>query len=194
MAEILTERKTQIAAKATRLFREKGYAATSMRDLAAAIGIEAASLYSHVRSKEALLHRVCFDMAEAFFEARDQVSSLDLPAPLKLRLAIEKHVAVITSDVDASAVFQHEWRYLSEPDLSVFMSMRREYEQYFLGILQAGCAEGHFRLPNEKLAVLSLLSSLNWLYDWYKPGGPLQPHQLSALLADQVLNGIMINQ
>jgi TetR/AcrR family transcriptional regulator, cholesterol catabolism regulator len=193
MAELLTERKSQIAAQATLLFKERGYAATSMRDLAAAIGIEAASLYSHVRSKEALLHRICFEMAEAFFEARDQVSSLQLPAPVKLRLAIEKHVEVVTRDVNASAVFLHEWRHLSEPDLSVFKSMRRAYEEYLTGILQAGHAAGQFHLPNEKLAVLSLLSSLNWLYDWYRPDGPLQPHQIAQLLADQVLNGLIKN-
>jgi len=191
MAEILTDRKSQITEKATRLFRERGYAATSMRDLAAAIGIEAASLYSHLRSKEELLNRICFGMAESFFRARDQVQSLQLAPPVQLRLAIEKHVEVITNDVNASAVFQHEWRYLSEPDLSVFKSMRAEYEAYFMDILSRGKAAGHFQIENEKLAVLSLLSALNWLYDWYRPEGRLQPHEIAAQLSEQVLNGLI---
>ncbi|MFN3528544.1 MAG: TetR/AcrR family transcriptional regulator [Bacteroidia bacterium] len=190
--EIISERKSQIAEKATALFREKGYAATSMRDLASAIGIEAASLYSHVRSKEELLHRVCFGMAEAFFHARDQVNSLQLPAPIKLRLAIEKHVEVVTSDVNASAVFLHEWRHLSEPDLSIFISMRHEYEAYLTQIIREGSAAGQLHVPNEKLLVLSLLSSLNWLYDWYKPNGKLRPHEIANQLADQLLKGIEI--
>jgi|688.fasta_scaffold1177010_1 AcrR family transcriptional regulator len=194
MAEILTERKTQIAEKATLLFKERGYAATSMRDLAAAIGIEAASLYSHLRSKEELLQRICFGMAEAFFTARDQVNSLQLPAPIKLRLAIEKHVEVVTNDVNASAVFLHEWRHLSEPELSIFKSMRREYEEYLTAILQEGKAAGQFNIPNEKLTVLTLLSSLNWLYDWYRPDGNLQPHEIAMQLADQVLNGLITNK
>lgn len=194
MAEILSERKTQINQKATLLFREKGYAATSMRDLAAAIGIEAASLYSHLRSKEELLQRICFGMAEAFFEARDQVNSLHLAAPVKLRLAIEKHVDVVTRDVNASAVFQHEWRHLSEPDLSIFKNMRREYESYWTSIIRAGEAAGQLQVTNEKLTVLSLLSSLNWLYDWYQPGGKLKPHEIANQLADQVLNGLIKQQ
>lgn len=191
MFEMISERKTQINQKATLLFKEKGYAATSMRDLAAAIGIEAASLYSHLRSKEELLQRICFGMAEAFFEARDQVNSLNVAAPVKLRLAIEKHVEVVTNDVNASAVFLHEWRHLSEPDLSVFKSMRREYEAYWTAIIRAGEAAGQLQVANEKLTVLSLLSSLNWLYDWYQPGGKLKPYEIANQLADQVLNGLI---
>lgn len=194
MTEMISERKTQINQKATLLFKEKGYAATSMRDLAAAIGIEAASLYSHLRSKEELLQRICFGMAEAFFEARDQVNSLNVAAPIKLRLAIEKHVEVVTRDVNASAVFQHEWRHLSEPDLSIFKNMRREYENYWTNIIRAGEAAGQLQVTNEKLTVLSLLSSLNWLYDWYQPGGKLKPHEIANQLADQVLNGLIKQQ
>ncbi len=190
MSLLQSERKTQIAEKATRLFRERGYAATSMRDLASAIGIEAASLYNHVRSKEELLHRICFKLAEAFFQARNEVESLHLAPPLKLRLAIEKHVEVITAQRDASAVFQHEWRHLSEPDLSVFRSMRNEYEDYFANIIREGIKNGHFRPTDEKLSVLSLLSSLNWLYDWYRPDGSLQPHEIAAHQAELFINGI----
>ncbi len=190
MSVTQTERKLQITDTATTLFRQKGYAATSMRDLASAIGIEAASLYNHVRSKEELLHRICFGMAEAFFKARHQVESLHLAAPVKLRLAIEKHVEVITSHRDASAVFQHEWRHLSEPDLSVFISMRNEYEAYFSEIIRQGVAEGNFRATDEKLAVLSLLSSLNWLYDWYRPDGTLLPHEIAAHQAELFIYGI----
>lgn len=193
MSLLQTERKTQIAEKATRLFRERGYAATSMRDLASAIGIEAASLYNHVRSKEELLHRICFELADAFFQARNEVESLHLAPPVKLRLAIEKHVDVITTHRDASAVFQHEWRHLSEPDLSVFRSMRDEYENYFANILREGVQKGHFRPADEKLSVLSLLSSLNWLYDWYRPDGSLKAHEIAAHQAELFINGIQKN-
>lgn len=190
MSTLLTERKTQITEKATLLFREKGYAATSMRDLAAAIGIEAASLYNHVRSKEALLQSICFSMAEDFFQARNEVERLRLSPPVKLRLAIEKHVQVITARRDAAAVFLHEWRHLSEPDLSIFKNMRDDYEAYFTAILQEGVDAGFFRPLDEKLAVMSLLSSLNWLHDWYRPDGNLAAHEIAAHQADLFIQGI----
>ena len=62
----IRSRKAQIDRTATALFRARGFAATSMRELATALGLEAGSLYSHIKSKEEILHRVCFGLAEAF--------------------------------------------------------------------------------------------------------------------------------
>ena len=103
-------RKDQIREIAQAMFREKGYAATSMRDLAAAVGIEAASLYNHIKSKEELLKEICYDCAEEFFTAINTVISSNVNADLKLTLAIQEHVKVVTNNLDGSAVFLHEWR------------------------------------------------------------------------------------
>ena len=81
----LRSRKAQIDRTATALFRARGFAATSMRELATELGLEAGSLYSHIKSKEEILHRVCFGLAEDFFAGFD-AATRDAAAPLANQL------------------------------------------------------------------------------------------------------------
>jgi AcrR family transcriptional regulator len=189
MSEIVS-RKVQIEGVATELFRKKGYAATSMRDLAQAVGMEAASIYSHIKNKEALLSSICFRLADAFMDAKKEMELQTMPAPLLLQKAIEAHVRVITNNLDASAVFLHEWRHLSPEPLAEFIALRKAYENYLIRIIQQGKEEGKFQFEDEKIAVLSLLSGLNWIYDWYKPEGKLSPEQVAQNLSNLLLNGL----
>jgi AcrR family transcriptional regulator len=189
MSEIVS-RKVQIEGIATELFRKKGYAATSMRDLAQAVGMEAASIYSHIKNKEALLSSICFRLADAFMDAKKEMELQTMPAPLLLQKAIEAHVRVITNNLDASAVFLHEWRHLSPEPLAEFIALRKAYENYLIRIIQQGKEEGKFQFEDEKIAVLSLLSGLNWIYDWYKPEGKLSPEQVAQNLSNLLLNGL----
>ena len=92
-------RKEQVIRKAAELFREKGYAASSMRDLAQKLGIEAASLYSHIKSKEEILHSLCFDMASEFRKSLVEVEKLSVSASERLRLGIIGHVEVMAKDL-----------------------------------------------------------------------------------------------
>ena len=189
MSEIVS-RKVQIEGVATELFRKKGYAATSMRDLAQAVGMEAASIYSHIKNKEALLLSICFRLADAFMDAKKEMELQTMPAPLLLQKAIEAHVRVITNNLDASAVFLHEWRHLSPEPLAEFIALRKAYENYLIRIIHQGKEEGKFQFEDEKIAVLSLLSGLNWIYDWYKPEGKLSPEQVAQNLSNLLLNGL----
>jgi AcrR family transcriptional regulator len=189
MSEIVS-RKVQIEGVATELFRKKGYAATSMRDLAQAVGMEAASIYSHIKNKEALLSSICFRLADAFMDAKKEMELQTMPAPQLLQKAIEAHVRVITNNLDASAVFLHEWRHLSPEPLAEFIALRKAYENYLIRIIQQGKEEGKFQFEDEKIAVLSLLSGLNWIYDWYKPEGKLSPEQVAQNLSNLLLNGL----
>lgn len=183
-------RKQQIEEKATTLFRERGYAATSMRDLAQVLGIEAASLYSHIKSKEEILQKICFRMADEFFEAWKEVESETSSMAARMEKAAIAHVKVITKDTDASAVFFNEWRHLSEPFLSDFLTMRNDYEGRFMQILKDGMASGEFQTMDEKFMMLTILSSLNWTHNWYKPQGSLSPEEVGTMLSNLILNGL----
>lgn len=183
-------RKKQIEQTATALFKSKGFSATSMRDLANALGIEAASIYSHIKSKEEILQRVCFRMADEFFEAMDAAEAKGGTATERLQRAIAAHVQVLTNNTEASAVFLHEWRHLSEPFHSQFLSLRDTYEARFRGIIKSGIANGEFTVPDEKFAALTILSGLNWIHTWYKPEGKMTPAEIAHNLSLMLLIGL----
>ncbi len=190
-APALRPRRAQIDHTATGLFRARGFAATSMRELAAALGLEAGSLYSHIKSKEEILHRVCFGLAQAFF-AGFAAATADATQPVadQLRQAIEAHVQVLVRDVAASSVFLHEWRHLSEPARTEFVALRDRYELGFRHLIQQGIGTGELSSPDAAFAALTLLASLNWLPTWYRPEGKLGAEEIAHRLAEQTLSGV----
>lgn len=184
-------KKKQVELTATELFQERGYAATSMRDMAQALGIEAASLYSHIKSKEEILQNICFRMAKKFFEAMDEAFAQEpVSVAEKLERAIVAHIKVITDDTAASAVFFSEWRHLSEPHLSEFLKMRERYEGIFYNILKEGVEKKEFIELDLKFSVLTILSALNWTHNWFRPSGKMSAEEIGRNLASVMLNGL----
>ena len=183
-------RKHQIESEATQMFRSKGYAGSSMRDLAANLGIEAASLYSHVKSKEEILQKICFRIAQNFLEVLQQVLDDRKQPTESLREAIIMHCLVMTRDVSASAVFWNEWKHLSGKSKEEFIQMKTKYEDAFISLITQGINSGEIRSIDAKFAAMTILSSLNCIHTWYKPGGNLTPRQVGEELATLLLSGI----
>lgn len=188
MPVVSTPRKEQIEIAATDLFKAKGYAATSMRDIASEVGIEAASIYSHLKSKEHILIKICFRMGQEFIDGIQKVQDTNLPINEKFKAAVVSHVNVITGDIAASAVFWNEWRHLSEPLLSDFVAMQREYEQAFKSIIEQGVIEGVFEVHDTSFAVMAMLSSLNGIQKWHNY--TLSPEELNEAFANIFLKGL----
>lgn len=188
----MNNRKQEIKEIAQVMFKEKGYPATSMRDLATALNIKAASLYNHIKSKEEILNDICFDIARQFMTAIKRVSKQELPPDKKLEAAIHAHVQVITDNLNASGVFLHEWRFLNEKDGTKdrFIRLRHEYEATFHHIVKMGIQQQVFQAIDERFYCRALFSSLNWLYDWYKPDGKMSPDEIAKNLSAMWLDGI----
>ena len=189
---VVSTRKEQIIAIASNMFRERGFAATSMRDLAGEVGIEPASLYSHFRSKEHILHKICFDIADQFFEAIEKINQLRLPPDDKLREAIIIHVTVIKTNADAFAVFLNDWHFLGEPSRGEFKVARKNYESIFREILTDGVKAGIFQDLDIKFMTLTLFSALNWIYHWFTPVGTMTPKEIGEKLSHLIIDGIKI--
>ena len=184
-------RKEQVIRSAAELFREKGYAAASMRDLAQKLGIEAASLYSHIKSKEEILQNLCFDMASEFRKSLEEVEKQKVSASEKLKNGIIGHIQVMAKDLTASAVFMNEHRHLSQPYLRDFLLMRINYINRFKNIIDEGVTKNEFKSNiDKKLAVMTLFSSLNWMPMWYDPSSNIDSSSLGQQLADMLVNGL----
>lgn len=183
-------RKDQIIAVSSRLFKEKGYMGTSMRDIAGELDIEAASLYSHIKSKDEILEGICFRKADELMKAIDEVNDIYFNAEEKLRIAVKSHVRILCSDLNTSAVFLHEWRHLNAPKLEEFKMLRNRYEGELRKILQNGEDENIFDTVDKKFAALTILSTLNWITEWYKPGGSMTPEEIAEHLCNFILTGL----
>lgn len=191
MSESLTiSRKDQLLAVSANLFKQKGYAATSMRDIASQLGLEAASIYHHVKSKEEILEILCFEMAHKLQTSLNEIKDIYFNAEDRLREAIKQHVLVITQYPEYSAVFIQDWKFLSENNRKKFITLRNEYESGFRNIVNDGIKENLFSNVDTKFAVLTILSALNWVIEWYKPNGKMSPIEIANKLSDFALQGL----
>lgn len=183
-------RRAQIISTALEMMRELGYQGTSMREMAAALQMEAASLYNHIDSKEEILKETCFNLGHELLKAMKEVNDIYFNAAEKLSMAVRNHVTILTRDLNASWVFIHEWRNLSAGHKADFIKLRDQYETEFTQILKEGEAEGLFNEVNNKFAVLTILSSLNWIVEWYRPDGDMTPAQIAGRLNEFILTGL----
>ena len=190
MAEVASDRRGEVLAAAEKLFAQRGFHATSVRDIAEALKIKGGSLYAHIESKDDLLWELVSAAADRFFEAIDPIAQSDLVPVEKLRRAIVAHVHVITSDLEAAAVYSNEWKCLAEERRREFAEKRDAYERIFRGFVTECIREGTFAAVDEKFATLLILSSANWIYQWYRPDGPMTPDEIARKLTDLLLNGL----
>lgn len=183
-------KKQQICEAAARLFRDKGYSATSMRDLARAVNLKASSLYNHIQSKEEILQEICFRNARRFLEEMNRIEAMQAPAAEKVRELIRLHIAVATEDVTSVTAFNDEWRHLSEPQLSEFVALRRNYETRFRTIIEEGIHHGEFIPVHPTIALHTIFSAVRWLYDWFRPGRSVTMENLEEDITHLLMSGL----
>jgi AcrR family transcriptional regulator len=160
----LPTRKQQIIATAADLFREKGYKATSMRDIAAKVGMEAASMYSHIKSKEELLVDICMECAQWFTKGMEDISASHQSEDCKLRDLISLHVSIAFDHPASVTVFNDEWRHLPEPHLGEFIKARKSYESAFRNMLEAGRLTGTFSFVHTEIVFNIIMKCMSWSY------------------------------
>jgi AcrR family transcriptional regulator len=186
-----SERKTEILTTAARLFKEKGYGAVSMRDLAAAVNIKAASLYNHIQSKHEILKEIIMPLAHEYTSGMDVIYKSHQSSVHKLELVIEQHVDVSLQYPDSIASLNNEWMNLEGETLNLFIAMRNDYETRFRDILTTGIHNGELKPMNIELAVFTILGTLRTLHLWQRKKKNYKADALKSELKNLLLNGVV---
>jgi len=154
------------------LFRRNGYQATSMRDIAAALGMKSGSLYYYYDSKEALLAAILNDNIDATLAGLKQVVAnlpADATARQKFEAAIAASVKTISQAGDMAVASAQTLSFLQEPEFSEQSEHRRAYNQFWRDIIIEGKEKGEIRkdLP-DAVASMAIVGALTFVAEWYE--------------------------
>jgi TetR/AcrR family transcriptional regulator, cholesterol catabolism regulator len=186
-----TPRTKEIIAAAAKLFKEKGYHATTIQDVADEVGMLKGSLYYHIKSKEELLYLVTKEPIRELIERQKKLMESDWSPQQKIIEFIRLHVQAFDENYPHMFVFLQEKASLSEPVQAEVAGIDFRYEALLEAILHQGVDGGQFRRELDlKLMAFSILGMCNWMFKWYYKGGRLTIDEIGHHMAEIVLNGI----
>lgn len=185
------DRKTEIINCAAKLFKEKGYSAITMRDIAQVLDIKAASLYNHIKSKQEILVLIIIEIAEEFTNKMEEIVNSEITSIQKLEKVIQLHINITIRNPEALACLNNDWMHLTDKELSYFIKMREEYEENFRNIIKSGIESKEIKNLNSEIIIFSMLSTLRTLYLWYGKKKGFTEASLNKDMAEVLLNGIV---
>jgi AcrR family transcriptional regulator len=183
-------KKDLIIRKASFMFREKGFPATSMRDLAESVGLEAASLYNHIQSKSEILQEIIFHTANDCNIHLNSLIEDEMSNHKKIESLIRFHVQMMLNRFDDYCVMINEWIHLPEPYLTTFITQRRNYVQKMEAIIEEGIREKEMKPVMPYVAMLTILSSVRGLEFWHRSGKKVTPEEIEENMVNHLINGL----
>lgn len=186
-----SSKKEEILKTAARMFREKGYTGTSMRDLAEKIGIEAASLYNHIHSKGEILEEIIFSIARDCAEQLETMPTGD-SASQKIESLVRFHTKMMIDHFESYSVMVSEWMHLDEEKLGEFVSERRRYVKKIEAIVQQGIDNKEFKPVLPYVVVLNILSSVRGLEFWQKSAKTHTAEDIEENMVAHLIGGLKL--
>jgi AcrR family transcriptional regulator len=183
-------RQREVLEAAARVFHEKGYESTSIQDIADAVGILKGSVYYYIRSKEDLLYEILQGVHEDALANIREVEAVEGDALQKIRRFVTNSVTFNGENLMKMGVFFHDFRSLGDGRRNVIVEERDYYDQLLRNLIRQGQKEKIICPDIEpKIAALSVLGMLNWVYQWYQPNGGSGIAEIADQFADLVLAG-----
>jgi AcrR family transcriptional regulator len=183
-------RKDLIIKAGAALFREKGFGAASMRDLAENIGIEAASLYNHIKSKNEILESICFGVANDFNAHMDEVELSDASPLEKIETLLRFHILQMVEHVEEVLVADREWKHLDEPYRSNFHNQRRNYRKRFATIVEDGIKKNQIKKIDSPTAVLIMLHAVGGIESWHRSTAKITAQEVEENIVRILIDGL----
>jgi len=181
----------QVLRTAADLFRERGYRATTLDDIAARLGMSKASLYTYFHAKEEMLAAISRQTIETFTRELSLVLRSDLAPEDKLRRVVRDHVRFVIANRSFLTVFFSEEANLPPRLARALAAQKDRYDKGVESIVIDGARRGVFRDVPPRLVVFGLLGMLNWLYKWYDPRGRWGAEEISAGFLSLVEGGLL---
>jgi AcrR family transcriptional regulator len=186
--------RSDILQAAAQIFRQKGYHASSMQDIADAVNLQKASLYHHVTGKQEILLAILDHALDLLINDLEEVVATDLPPEEKLRQAMHAYVGRLTQDADLAAVLLLEYRSLDPETRAQHIKRRDRYEHIWRDLIREGVRAKTFQPVDEVVATFALLGVQNWMITWFKHGGSLTAQQFADRFCDLFLHGLLTTQ
>jgi AcrR family transcriptional regulator len=184
-------RQQEIVEAAARVFHEKGYESTSIQDIADAVGILKGSLYYYITSKEDLLFEIIQSVHEEALRNLERTAAVEGDALQKIRTFVVVHVTDNALNLVKMAVFFQDFRSLNGKRRQIIVEERDTYDNFLRDLIRQGQDEGTICPDIEpKLAAITVLGMMNWLYHWYQPGGELSVTHIANAYGDFVVAGL----
>jgi len=183
------KRRAEILHAALRAFRDKGYHATTLDDIAEHLGVRKTALYHYFPDKEALLHECHRESLQELDRIMREASRLD-SASEKLGHVIREHIRVMTDTLQGSPL-AFEVRSFSPERKKEMIGGRDRYERALRRIIDQGIRDGEFRKVDSKIAAFAVLGAINWIARWYRPEGELHAPELGAEFAEMLMGGLV---
>ncbi len=185
------KRHQEILDAAADIFYRKGYADTSVQDVADAVGILKGSLYYYIDSKEDLLFQMLLEVHEDAKGIVTETAALDLPPLDRLRAYIKRHVEYNARNLAKIAVYYHDFMLLTPERRREIADQRRYYETFVISLITEAQEHGDVEPSvNPQLLAYAIFGTVNWLYTWYRAGRSVAPEYLGDLYAEMLVGGI----
>ncbi|MBS1638915.1 MAG: TetR family transcriptional regulator [Bacteroidetes bacterium] len=185
-----TSRREIIIQKAATLFKEKGFKAASMRELADIVGVEAASLYNHIKNKNELLNIICFDVANRYMQMIAEIETEKNSSLEKIEKLLRFHITGMVKHFDEVYVSDREWKHLEEPYLANLQAQRRAYRKRIAAIIDDGIKKKEIKKIDASTAVLIMLHAVSGIESWHRSKAKINGKELEENMVSILVSGL----